>query len=591
MNFSSFVKSAAFILSVSIASLAVSYTIFAWLNPSQDPPAVNTTTPINVGGTNQSKSGDLSIGSGLKIWLSKLGDSFALKNDSGTTLLVIGQQDGNTGIGTTSPDAKLEVAGQVKITGGAPAADKLLVSDATGLGSWKTATEIGIGGTLPAGTSGQTLRHNGAAWIGDGNLYNDGTNVGIGTATPSAKLDLNGQIRIRGGAPALGKVLVSDNAGLATWQNPATGIVPSDCGTGTAVLGIDASGQLLCGRQVIVATCSGNKFAKGVDASGNIICGDLPPLCITTSCATLGYTCGAWPNGCGGALSCGVCGVGSECSVGTCKVSCIPKTCADLGYSCGNPSDGCGGTLNCGSCGAQICVSGTCKDANCKGNAPNGAKKIFVTSVTYAGTDTNTDAKADAICADRASKGGLSGTFDAFAYLGVRLPENVLPAGKAFYNGQITGGHCEWKLVAANPNNFWNLPLLAPIRYDEFGNDPGSSVWTGYKSAGGSTRTLLAPLGTSCCGFTDFLGKLVSCWPCVGGKGVDAVNKCGSFSGPYGDARAYYGLNSATDNSWSGIEWYQRTNVNCAYPNGCNRTNEVLPTCQAVTRSLYCVEQ
>ncbi len=301
MNFSSFVKSAAFILSVSIASLAVSYTIFAWLNPSQDPPAVNTTTPINVGGTNQSKSGDLSIGSGLKIWLSKLGDSFALKNDSGTTLLVIGQQDGNTGIGTTSPDAKLEVAGQVKITGGAPAADKLLVSDATGLGSWKTATEIGIGGTLPAGTSGQTLRHNGAAWIGDGNLYNDGTNVGIGTATPSAKLDLNGQIRIRGGAPALGKVLVSDNAGLATWQNPATGIVPSDCGTGTAVLGIDASGQLLCGRQVTVATCSGNKFAKGVDASGNIICGDLPPLCITTSCATLGYTCGAWPNGCGGA--------------------------------------------------------------------------------------------------------------------------------------------------------------------------------------------------------------------------------------------------------------------------------------------------
>lgn len=49
-------------------------------------------------------------------------------------------------------------------------------------------------------------------------------------------------------------------------------------------------------------------------------------------------------------------------------------------------------------------------------------------------------------------------------------------------------------------------------------------------------------------------------------------------------------LNSATDNSWSGFEYYQRTNVNCAYPDGCNRTNDVLPACQAVTRSLYRVE-
>jgi hypothetical protein len=591
MDLSSFAKKSAFILSVCILSLALSYTILAWTNPKEDPPGNNIDTPINDGSTDQSKSGDLSVGSGLKIWLSKLGDSFALKNDSGTGLLVIGQ-DGNTGVGVESPGAKLEIAGQVKITGGAPGAGKMLVSDAAGLGSWKTAAEIGIGGTLPAGTSNQTLRHNGTTWVGNSNLFNDGTNVGIGTTTPSAKLDLNGQIRIRGGSPALGKVLVSDGVGLATWQNPATGIVPSDCGAGTAVIGIDAGGNLICGRQVNDSACPGSQFAKGIDPSGNVICENLPPLCITTSCPTLGYTCGAWPDGCGGALSCGTCATGMECSVGTCKSSCVPTTCSALGYACGTPSDGCGGTLNCGSCLADdICIAGACKDSDCKDDAPGGAKKIFVTSTTYAGTDTNTDAKADAICATHAGNGGLSGTFKAFIYLGSRLPEAVLPAGKAFYNGQMTEGHCEWKLVAVNPNNFWNLPLLAPIRYDEFGSDPGSSVWTGYKSAGGSTRTLLAPLGTSCCGFTDTFGKTVNCWPCVGGKGVDTVNKCGSFGGPYGDARAYYGLNSATDNSWSGLEYYQRTNVNCAYPNGCNRTNEVLPTCQAVTRSLYCVEQ
>jgi len=45
---------------------------------------------------------------------------------------------GNVGIGTTSPGAKLEVAGQVKITGGAPGAGKVLTSDATGLASWQT---------------------------------------------------------------------------------------------------------------------------------------------------------------------------------------------------------------------------------------------------------------------------------------------------------------------------------------------------------------------------------------------------------------------------------------------------------------------
>jgi len=44
---------------------------------------------------------------------------------------------GNVGIGTTSPGAKLEVAGQVKITGGSPGADKVLTSDAAGLATWE----------------------------------------------------------------------------------------------------------------------------------------------------------------------------------------------------------------------------------------------------------------------------------------------------------------------------------------------------------------------------------------------------------------------------------------------------------------------
>jgi len=44
---------------------------------------------------------------------------------------------GNVGIGTTAPGAKLEVAGQVKITGGTPAAGQVLTSDASGLATWE----------------------------------------------------------------------------------------------------------------------------------------------------------------------------------------------------------------------------------------------------------------------------------------------------------------------------------------------------------------------------------------------------------------------------------------------------------------------
>lgn len=43
-------------------------------------------------------------------------------------------------------------------------------------------------------------------------------NVGIGTETPFAKLDVDGQVRIRGGNPGEGKVLTSDAAGRASWE-------------------------------------------------------------------------------------------------------------------------------------------------------------------------------------------------------------------------------------------------------------------------------------------------------------------------------------------------------------------------------------
>ncbi len=57
---------------------------------------------------------------------------------AGTERITILNSNGNVGIGTTNPGAKLEVAGQVKITGGSPGAGRILSSDSTGLASWIT---------------------------------------------------------------------------------------------------------------------------------------------------------------------------------------------------------------------------------------------------------------------------------------------------------------------------------------------------------------------------------------------------------------------------------------------------------------------
>lgn len=56
---------------------------------------------------------------------------------------------------------------------------------------WNGATWYPVQGqSLPSGTNGQTLRHNGSNWVASSNMTNDGSNVGIGTSSPKAVLNV-----------------------------------------------------------------------------------------------------------------------------------------------------------------------------------------------------------------------------------------------------------------------------------------------------------------------------------------------------------------------------------------------------------------
>jgi hypothetical protein len=211
---------------------------------------------------------------------------------------------GNVGIGTTSPGSKLVVRNQ-----NATSKIRITTDDgsfAAGTGDVYVQYDLAGGGMGPGAyiwttgidnSDGQRFKISGApdnAYPGfnDHLTIQGNGNVGIGTTSPTARLEISGQLKITGGSPGAGKVMTSDANGLGTWETPSGGGANqlselSDVGSATVTSGnlliadgtdwesvtmsgdatIDASGILSISENAI----DGSNIAIGGDTQGDIL--------------------------------------------------------------------------------------------------------------------------------------------------------------------------------------------------------------------------------------------------------------------------------------------------------------------------------
>jgi len=164
-----------------------------------------------------------------------------VQNGQGSDDALFIDKQGRVGIGTAAPQAELDVAGSLKVSGSVginraaedgmhlaiqPLKDHipLNVTDPSGARKWLTVTaggdvimnggRLGIGTANPAAklevagntqlngdvavSGGNVIMSGGDVTMNGGNVIMNGGNVGIGTANPGAKLEVAGDARITG---------------------------------------------------------------------------------------------------------------------------------------------------------------------------------------------------------------------------------------------------------------------------------------------------------------------------------------------------------------------------------------------------------
>ena len=148
----------------------------------------------------------------------------------GGNLIVNG--GGNVGISSAWPGQKLDVNGSARmtgftLTGNGAAAGSVMVSNGVGLGTWMPINTIAAGGVVTSEIPNEIAYYTGATTLaGNSNMIFNSPNVGLGTVTPLATLQVVGNIGIgtvKNGdyfittTPPNGGMIVEGNVGIGTW--------------------------------------------------------------------------------------------------------------------------------------------------------------------------------------------------------------------------------------------------------------------------------------------------------------------------------------------------------------------------------------
>lgn len=229
--------------------------------------------------------GNVGIGSNVPVY--KLDVNGTLRATGTATFDGVLTAIGNVGIGTTTPNQKLTIEGTMSLKEQAAAGTnvaaygQLWVKTATPNTLWFTddaGTDVQLGiGISGTGTTNYISKWTGASTQGDGIMFDNGTNIGISDATPTHKLDVNGSFRATGLATFdniifAGSAIVGLNSISATGNiTTVTGNVGIGSGTPGAKLDVKSTTNITAFEIDANATSENTVLINGDNTSKYVV--------------------------------------------------------------------------------------------------------------------------------------------------------------------------------------------------------------------------------------------------------------------------------------------------------------------------------